>query len=154
VLMWHSGVPPIDQMRDMLQLHDPGSKLVGGGSTVGLRALSVGIVLGWRAFDIHGMDCSYRDEQVWAGPHSGEAHVGRFRNRLGKRTFDTSTTMFNAMLDFYATLRMVQGISLTLHGDGMLKHAVQSKLETEKELLCPVDGSAVIRIEVPDEVIP
>lgn len=53
--------------------NDPGANMLGGGSTAGMRALEVASMLGYRRFEIHGMDCSYESEEVrHAGPHLGK----------------------------------------------------------------------------------
>ena len=53
--------------------NDPGANMLGGGSTAGMRALEVASMLGYRKFEIHGMDCSCEDNG-WrhAGPHLGK----------------------------------------------------------------------------------
>lgn len=156
VLMWHSGEEPIAEMRAMLREIDPGSKLIGGGSNVGLRALAIASdVLSIRQLDVHGMDCSYAAGDTWAGPHSGSQHIGRFRNRVAGRTFETSCAMFNAALDFLAMLKYTR-CDFTLHGDGMLgwilKAVGSENIKDYKDLLHPVDH-LVVEVDVPDPVV-
>lgn len=53
--------------------NDPGANMLGGGSTVGMRALEIASMLGFRRFEIHGMDASYESDTVrHAGPHGGK----------------------------------------------------------------------------------
>ena len=50
--------------------HPEGMKsMIGGGSTVGMRAMNVMAVLGFRRFNFHGMDCSYTTQRN-AGEHT------------------------------------------------------------------------------------
>src|SRR5262249_6213345 len=54
---------------------EPGAILVGGGGSIGLRGISVLMMMGYRRFIIHGMDCSFRGEfgeQSHAGGHTGK----------------------------------------------------------------------------------
>jgi hypothetical protein len=46
----------------------------GGGSSVGMRAMNVSAALGFRRFDIHGMDCSFTNNRH-AGAHTGKDQV-------------------------------------------------------------------------------
>ena len=156
VLLWHLAEEPVEDMRVLLRELDIGSKLVGGGSTVGLRAIVVADVLGVRDMDIYGMDCSYNEGAEWAGTHSGEAHVGRFKNRVAGRVFETSTTMYNAAKDFFFTFEgtKLRGCSYSLHGDGMLNAIVQEvaagRADKKDMFLDPVDAT-ILMVDVPDE---
>ena len=50
-----------EETERFLEYNDPGCLLVRPGSTVGMAAIHVGGLLGYRHFEIHGMDGSIRD---------------------------------------------------------------------------------------------
>lgn len=90
-----------------------------GGSVVGLRAVSLGHALGYRRpAEIHGMDCSYREEAQHAGPHPRpETMMFKLENEFG--TWITSGQLLVAAREF---LRIVEtDFSCRLHGDGLLQ---------------------------------
>ena len=89
---------------------------IGGGSTVGQRALNVGAAaLGFRRFNVYGMDCSFNDlGERHAGPHTGppESII---------RIDDLYTTpqllqAANEMRSFLSTM----DAEVHFHGDGLL----------------------------------
>lgn len=67
VEIWHL----IDgqETKDWCDKNDPTAIALGGGTTVGERALGVGAMLGFRRFEIHGMDCSFAKSGRHAGEH-------------------------------------------------------------------------------------
>lgn len=150
IRMWHRDEGNISaRIRELLLQLDPGSQLVQGGTTVGGRALNLLLRLGARKIDIHGMDCSYRGEQVWAGSHSGEIHKSRFKNKVAGKIFETSTTMYNAMVDFFDLLEYTghRRCEYIVHGDGMLAWTLagmgRKEVNSQKDLLNPVDRTVV-----------
>lgn len=111
--------------------------MVGGGGSVGLRAISVLYVLGYRRYIIHGMDCSYRDEgeQTHAGRHTGKK-TQKITVACGGRKFISAPVLLTYMRDFDA-LRTPGGIlgdpdtdptkiEIVLRGDGLLQHALKT----------------------------
>ena len=68
--------------------------LIGGGSTVGMRALEVAAHMGFRRFDIYGMDCSF-DGPRHAGPHTGKPQQEIQVSVNGKR-FTTTPQLLQA----------------------------------------------------------
>lgn len=104
VTLWHlhNGPDSVPGIRE----HDPEGQLVGGGTTVGLRAFEIAGYLGFRKFDIHGMDCSYSDEgERHAGIHYGKEQ-GRFEICVGDnpKKFITSPQMKESAEEFMSIL--------------------------------------------------
>jgi len=109
-------------------VNSPNTPLIGGGSTVGLRALEVAHVLGFRALDIHGMDSSFeKNGNQWAGSHTGrpkdafpvKAHTGR--------TFWTSTLMVQAAREAVGFFKS-HNIPVKIRGDGLIREMMKPQL--------------------------
>jgi hypothetical protein len=104
VLMWHPlGVDLGGDARAVHAQEDEGV-LVFGGSTAGLRSLTVMHVLGFRKFALFGLDCSYAEDVTWAGPHSGDQHQS-FYVTVNDRRFRTSDIMLNAAEEMWHTMQ-------------------------------------------------
>lgn len=134
VLMWHAADEPIvNQIHALVRKHDAqGGVILGGGSNVGLRCLSVAYALGWRVFNVHALDCSYRGAQQWAGEHHGKPHYVMEIETYG-RVFHTSDVMMNAAMDFKEITRIALGCTFHLWGDGMLQHILKSEQAEAEE---------------------
>src|SRR6185369_698127 len=67
VLLWHNcnGQHVVDWIGE----NDDGGLLVAGGSNIGLTAIHLGGILGFRKFKIFGFDGNYRGETRHAGKH-------------------------------------------------------------------------------------
>jgi len=76
VKLWHLDNGP--ESRVWAAENDPQALCISGGSTVGLRAFEITHVLGYRAMDVHGMDCSFDGLNQWAGKHTGERKQVQF----------------------------------------------------------------------------
>jgi len=121
----------------------PGEFLISAGSNVGMAALSLGTVLGYRKFIIHGMDYSFdisdeflrwpRDKEIppylrkevsfHAGPHPHEDQ-DLYRVWLGSRPFLSSPQMFQGAQDFMLLKAQRPGFKYTLRGDGFLANMI------------------------------
>lgn len=129
-----------------------------GGTNVGMTAIAVGSVLGYRKFSIHGMDCSFaasREALYWQPASPGEEmprellatvrrHAGahpnpdQFTQRVwvGRRPFITSPQMTQGVQDYIALLSGIASDSrygFKLHGDGMLKATIEYIREKDKK---------------------
>lgn len=117
VFMWHMDNGP--ETREWVKANDPGGMVLGTGSTVGLRAFHIGGALGYRRFDVYGMDGSYKDGRyrVWdtnAPPQS------IYNYKINGRVFKTTDQAINAMSELLGAIQ-VYGVDVELHGDGMNK---------------------------------
>lgn len=116
-----------------------------GGTNVGMTAIALGTVLGYRKFSIYGMDCSFegpsellnwpRDKpfdegmkagaRYHAGPHPNEDQ-DLYRVWVGDRPFLSSPQMFQAAQDYIAMVNSNgRFCRFELHGDGFLKNFVE-----------------------------
>lgn len=103
-----------------LQVHDPQSLLVIAGSSVGLAAIQIGGVLGFRHFEIHGMDgCFTEDGRRHAGSHFGHSQQP-IPWTAGGRTWPTSKIMMNSNVELFNMLREWP-FFVVLHGTGLVQ---------------------------------
>lgn len=105
-----------------LQVHDPRTLLVVAGSSVGLGAMHVGGVLGFRHFEVHGMDGCFRDEARHAGAHFGHEQRPIPWTANG-RTWQTSKIMINSNVELLNMLREFPFFAV-LHGTGLVQDMV------------------------------
>lgn len=100
------------------------------GCSVGLAAIVVGGCLGYRTFDVFGMDCSKKNGERHAGTHFGPVQRS-MEIEIGDRTFDTSPQMVAAAQDFFSLTSRLGMVNINLHGDGLLQHWVDSIMEKQ-----------------------
>jgi hypothetical protein len=120
VLLWHANSPGMEELlRGMRE-----TSLIGGGSTVGLQALVLAFVMGYRKIHLYGFDSSYRGGEGHAYPqqmNDGEAVVTAV---IGDRTFRAAPWMVQQTEEFLSTAAELerQGAVITVHGDGLLPY--------------------------------
>lgn len=103
---------------------DPGHKMIVGGGSIGLRAMSVLYCRGYRYFEIHGMDCSFIDDKHHAGPHTGN-NKDAVPVKCGERWFSANAVMLLYAGYFRKQLELMKGATVSLHGDGLLQHMMK-----------------------------
>ncbi len=107
-----------------LNENDPGANRLGGGTTAGARAMEVASMLGYKRFEIHGMDCSYRGEHRHAGKHGGKPQSAIECN-VGGRWFTSSPQMIEAAREIIQFISNYD-VELFFHGDGLQQHMVRT----------------------------
>lgn len=125
-----------------LQLHDPRSLLIVGGSSVGLAALHVGGVLGYRHFEVHGMDGCFRGATRHAGDHFGHTHPPISWTARG-RTWQTSKIMQNSNVELLNMLRNFP-FFVVLHGDGLMQDML-AEADLDNGALAGTEKAAHVR---------
>lgn len=116
VTVWHPHFPEIDEIvgREVL--------LIGGGTTVGLQAMSIAYALGSREIHLFGFDSSYEDDEGHAYPQAlndqdkpGEVWVA------GKRYMTTAWMLHQAMQFADSAKQLVDGdCEIHVHGNGLM----------------------------------
>lgn len=104
--------------KQWVQENDPGKVLVAAGSTVGLTAIHVGGVFGYRHFEIHGMDGCFRGESRHAGAHGGIVHGQR--ESVFNPGYMTSRMMDNTNFEIRAMLINFP-LFCVFHGEGLVQ---------------------------------
>jgi len=123
VIMWHaiSG----EHTPEWVRLNDPGTMLVGAGSTIGLCAVHLGGCLGYRHFEIHGFDGCFRDGKRHAGEHSGHDQAPIPSTIEGCERYLTSKIMENANVEVQNMLKSFP-IFCVFHGEGLMQTWVRN----------------------------
>lgn len=121
VVMWHamSGAHTPQWIKE----NDPGALLVAAGSTIGLSAIHLGGCIGFRHFELHGFDGSFRDGKRHAGFHNGfaQAEIERIEPW---GAFKTSKIMDNANHEMVYLLDHFP-IFCVFHGEGLMQKWVE-----------------------------
>jgi hypothetical protein len=130
VILWHTVSSSWEADMQWVAEHDPGQLVVSTGSTIGLAAIQLGGLLGFRRFEIHGMDGSFsEDGSRHAGPHAGKVQPASFTWDAGKVTYRTSQIMANAVAETINTVKNFPIISV-FHGNGLTQALVrEAKLD-------------------------
>lgn len=121
--LWHA-YNGEDSHRHLFTVEPKAHMVVGGGS-VGLRAISLLYALGYRKFDIHGLDSSFRGELQHAGEHHGKRKPMVEVALPDGRKFITSPALILYYRYFFDQLQLMHDAEIHLRGDGMLQHAMR-----------------------------
>lgn len=142
IRLWHtSDGETARRIVDELKSKAP---LIFGGGSVGLRSIPVMYRMGYRKFDIYGMDCSFSDDgsEKWAGAHAQKANPKEFplvRAVYEGRVFTTTGILLTYGADFFDMMnRMLErdpSIVAKVYGDGLLQARVNGPQTPIKLLL-------------------
>jgi hypothetical protein len=127
VRLWHLiNGDDLETVAWVLENHPEGANsMIGGGSTVGQRAMNVMAALGYRRFNVHGMDCSFTTDRH-AGPHFGKEQAKIFV-QAGNRVFQTTRQMLQAAIEMEQFIT-TQDAEVAFFGDGLMQEtALQLK---------------------------
>lgn len=126
-ILWH---PHIEGIKEFVG--DRECALIGGGTTVGLQAMSISFALGYRYLHLIGFDSSYRDGEGHAYPqeeNEGEPLVNVIFN--GKR-FVCARWMCHQVEEFKGVLNQLLDADCTVSvsGEGFLQEVFRDMLKT------------------------
>ena len=123
VFLWHamSGDHTPEWIRD----NHVDNMLVAAGSCIGLCAVHIGGVLGYRRFEIHGFDGSWRGDKRHAGIHTGMLQGKLEAINPSGRKFITSRLMANSNEEVKYMLKNFP-IFCVFHGDGLMQDWVST----------------------------
>ena len=146
VTLWHAVSSNERDDTEWLETHDPHQWLVTAHSTIGLAALQIGGLLGYRHFEVHGMDGSFgRDGVRHAGPHTDpKRQPDDITWAAGGVTYRTSKIMANAVAE---TLNAMQLYPLfaVFHGDGLTQALIREQQSPNACHADELERAAVIR---------
>ena len=116
--IWHPAYPEISEWIGHRE-----AVLIGGGTTVGLQAMSIAYAMGYRALHLFGFDSSYSDD----GAHHAYVQAlndGDDREEvfLGDQRFIVAPWMARQALEFVESARQLieGGAQICVHGSGLL----------------------------------
>ena len=118
VVMWHSSGPT--GAEEVLKKHRKDYLMMGGGSTMGLRWINLGYMMGFREFHLHGLDSSYRNGST----HAYNDHEREQRMTVNGR--ETSPNFLKQVSDFSGVMDRfsqpdVDPVNIKLYGTGLMQ---------------------------------
>jgi hypothetical protein len=144
VTVWHTYSAP--DTYDLVAAIDTNALVIRGGSTIGLTALHIGGVLGYRHFEIFGMDGSFTDDRTarHAGPHPGTKQQDGITWDAGGVTYQTSKIMANAVQE---TLNAMASFPIfcVFHGRGLTQALIKENHFPNACCAEEVDKAAIVR---------
>lgn len=124
VTLWHDS-----SVRDLV----PEDRLIiGGGTTVGVKAMAAAFALGYRRIHLFGFDSSYRSDEHHAYPQALNDGEAIYEATVGNRIFAAAGWMLGQVRNFghIAPMLADEGCVVTVHGDGLLP-AVAAEMATQ-----------------------
>lgn len=122
VIVWHGGFD-FDKQKKILDLYQyKPIVILGGGNTVGLRALYLGYFLGYRKFTVYGMDSSFRGKDHHAYSQPLNDMDGRMDVWMHGQKFECAPWMYRQAMcfkDVYKGLTNL-GCRIDVIGDGLV----------------------------------
>lgn len=133
VWLWHVGTPG---MAEMLEREFPArAMLLGGGTTVGILAMSLAYALGFRFVHLYGFDSSYRDGEGHAYPQALNDGEKVVEVQCDGETFRAAPWMVAQADEFAEVAPQLHalGVTLTVHGTGLLPKVAASMVRPRGE---------------------
>lgn len=130
VWLWHPNCEDIEQEKILDAYPGKPSILIGGGSTVGLRMLSLGYMLGFRRFHFYGLDSSYADDgedhayKKHDGPEDAEVREALFEGKKYRGSGWMIKQAGEFLDDQYPKFRNM-GCTIFVHGSGLIPDMVK-----------------------------
>ncbi len=117
VVTWHNanGKHIVDWIGD----NDPGTILVAGGSVVGMSAIHLAGIMGYRKFKLFGFDGNFSEGDRHAGVHHGPPQKLIERTVKGRK-WVTTPQMSNAADELGWLIRDHPELGFEFHGDSMI----------------------------------
>lgn len=124
IILWHSMDEGIQQYIG----ENTGDPLVGGGSTVGMKAIAIAFILGYRKFHLYGLDSSYENGENHAYPQSLNDKDKILELYMNDKKYFAAPWMCRQVEDFKEVAKeLVNGGSIiTVHGEGLLPDAART----------------------------
>ncbi len=116
VKLWHV----FDSSEDGIRLLPPGEWAVTGGSSVGLRTLTMARFLGFRSLHVFGMDGCAGQSGQHAAAHPNQA-PDFATVEYGGQTYRTTTSMFVVAKGTWHELNQMPDVTATFYGEGLVQ---------------------------------
>lgn len=149
VVLWHSMDEGIQQYIG----HDTGDPLIGGGSTVGMKAIALAYTLGYRQFHLYGLDSSYENGENHAYPQPLNDKDKILELYMNDRKYFAAPWMCVQVENFKEVAKELvnSGSVITVHGTGLLP-------DVARTMTIPIPAAHVraaeilMRLNVPNPV--
>ena len=160
VTLWHATACHKCTEAFVTVYDQPGALVLNPGSTIGLGALHLGGVLGYRHFEIHGMDGSFKASERHAGMHYGKEQKDDITWDAGGVTYRTSRIMANGVAETINQVRSMP-VFCVFHGIGLTQALIREADlpnaccadETEKAAKVRRATATVVTLDTPVEAI-
>lgn len=108
----------------MEDIPGPDELLIGGGATVGLRAMFIAYTLGYRDIHLFGFDSCYRDDAHHAYKQVSNDGESRYVITAAGRQFFCAPWMTKQAQQWmeHASTLIANGCGITTYGDGLIQH--------------------------------
>jgi uncharacterized Rossmann fold enzyme len=154
VRLWH--VVAQNELHKMPRGH----WMITGGCNVGLRALVMARLMGFRDIHVFGMDCSsdQTSRLFHANFHPNEPKTKGHRIvKVGDREFHTSDIFLECARQFFKETMLLSDARTTLHGDGLLQALAIQKMSDPKQIekrrqFIEKRGGATIALSLPHTI--
>lgn len=115
--------------------HHPSANVqIGGGSTVGLRAIALSYVMGFRDFRLFGFDSSYRDSHH-AYPQKLNDNERIVQAKVDGKTYKCAPWMVTQAEEFkdLITVLVLKECKITVYGEGMIQSIAKEMSDTKNQ---------------------
>lgn len=118
VVTWHNANGR--HIVDWIGQNDPGTIMVAGGSVVGMSAIHLAGLMGYRRFKLFGFDGHFAKDKRHAGEHYGPPQKV-IERVVGARVWKTTPQMSNAADELGWLIRDHPELEITVYGDSMIR---------------------------------
>lgn len=124
VVIW---CPSVAEIVKVLNEHKKLAAVIQGGSTVGLKAIALSHLFGFKHIHLYGYDSSYRKEKNHAYAQTLNDKENVYEITFEGRKFTCAPWMITQMQEFQKSLPnfLKMGLEISVHGEGLLPYAAQ-----------------------------
>jgi len=128
VVLWHNGMHDGTELMEIVKPwfdEGPDQKpvvFVPGGGTVGLRAMNLAWLSGYKTIHIYGMDSSYEEDDHHGYPQALNDGAETTTVVLGDKTYRGARWMIRQAREFQENYRYLEseGVKVVVHGSGLI----------------------------------
>jgi uncharacterized Rossmann fold enzyme len=128
VVLWHNGMGSGEELREIIDpWFDEGPNqrpcvLVPGGGTVGLRAINLAWLSGYKKIHLYGFDSSYSEESHHAYPQALNDGEATMQVTIAGKTYTCARWMIRQAMEFQQQFLYLRdrGVKLVAHGKGLI----------------------------------
>ena len=143
VMLWHPNYPGISEY-----IGDDDCALIGGGTTVGLQAISIAYAMGFREIHIYGFDSSFVGDEGHAYAQHQNDNDPRAEYWVAGKKYIAAPWMARQAMEFQEAARQLADgdAALYVHGDGLLP-AIAKRMSAPLTVLTVYSPSATFTPE-------
>jgi uncharacterized Rossmann fold enzyme/2-polyprenyl-3-methyl-5-hydroxy-6-metoxy-1,4-benzoquinol methylase len=130
VTLWHVFETTLESMR----LLPRGEWAMTGGSSAGLRAMTMARFLGYKDIHIFGMDGSFDSESSHADFHPNNAFKVKDECVYNGKTFYTTPSIAECARQTFHELNQLSDSDVKFYGDGLLQEMIKDYIKPEKKV--------------------